>query len=234
MTMSDFEELLKRPALALIVSLPANQAELAQAAVEGGADAVKLHINVEHRASGNSFGSLERNLDVIRHIRALCGAALLGIVPGDAIEKVKQDEIAQLKQLGVDFVSLYAHHTPVWLLEDSEVIKMLAVDYTYALPDIAALQAQPFSAVEASIMRPELYGAPLSAADLSQYSQIAKQVRQPVVVPTQKRILEKELSALWHAGVSGVMIGAIVTGSDPDSVYQTTRRYKHTIEQISQ
>ena len=41
----------------LIVSLPSNDPAMAQAATGAGADAVKLHMNVTHDASGTRFGS---------------------------------------------------------------------------------------------------------------------------------------------------------------------------------
>ena len=44
----------QRPALA--VSLPLNDIALAKAAEEAGADALKIHINVHHDASGTHFG----------------------------------------------------------------------------------------------------------------------------------------------------------------------------------
>ena len=51
-------DLLKTNKMTLIVSLPENSLELALAAVEGGADALKVHCGVKHKASGVEFGSL--------------------------------------------------------------------------------------------------------------------------------------------------------------------------------
>ena len=45
--------------LAVLVSLPRNDAALAEEARDAGAQGLKIHVNVEHRASGNSFGTVE-------------------------------------------------------------------------------------------------------------------------------------------------------------------------------
>ena len=45
----------------LIASLPRNDPELARAALAGGADVLKVHLNVTHNASGVRFGSLCRS-----------------------------------------------------------------------------------------------------------------------------------------------------------------------------
>ena len=46
-----FVQLMDQRKFTLVVSLPSNDLELAKAALEGGADAVKVHCNVWHRAS---------------------------------------------------------------------------------------------------------------------------------------------------------------------------------------
>ena len=45
--------------MVLIASLPRNDPQLAQAALDNGADVIKLHINLRHHASGTHFGALE-------------------------------------------------------------------------------------------------------------------------------------------------------------------------------
>ena len=56
----------KRPAL--IASLPGNRLDLAKAAVECGADVVKVHMNVQHRASGLHFGTFEVDKETLQEI----------------------------------------------------------------------------------------------------------------------------------------------------------------------
>ena len=56
-----FKEMIRQNKFSLVVSLPSNDLELAKAALEGGAQAVKVHCNVWHRASGHTFGSYAEN-----------------------------------------------------------------------------------------------------------------------------------------------------------------------------
>lgn len=58
------------PGLQLFVSLPANDIKLAEAALASGADGLKVHINVGHRASGNRFGTLDSYADMFKDIRS--------------------------------------------------------------------------------------------------------------------------------------------------------------------
>ena len=77
-----FVELLSDRKFTLVVSLPANDLNLAKAALEGGADAVKVHCNVWHRASGHTFGTFEENKDFLKDLISLCGDVPVGLVPG--------------------------------------------------------------------------------------------------------------------------------------------------------
>lgn len=58
--------------MCLIASIPENNYEFAKAAWEAGVDAVKVHINVWHRASNNTFGTLEQNHEVFSKILRDC------------------------------------------------------------------------------------------------------------------------------------------------------------------
>ena len=87
--MSKFKELLERKPLSLVVSLPENDIALARAAMEEGADALKVHYNVGHRASGNHFGPLDMYAEVFRAIRSEFGGPL-GVVPSGIFYGAKE------------------------------------------------------------------------------------------------------------------------------------------------
>lgn len=70
-----------KPGLQLFVSLPANDIKLAEAALTAGADGLKVHINVGHRASGNRFGALDSYAGIFKEIRSRFDGPF-GIVPG--------------------------------------------------------------------------------------------------------------------------------------------------------
>lgn len=69
----DYTEMLTDNRFSVIAALPRNDLALAEAALEGGAQAVKVHCNVWHRASGNTFGTFAENRTFLRELIALCG-----------------------------------------------------------------------------------------------------------------------------------------------------------------
>ena len=228
--MNKVTELLKHK-ISLFVSLPGNQIEMYEAALQGGADVIKVHINVEHRASGNRFGTLEENLPFLQQI-ASERKVPLGIVPGDSADKVSNELIESLSKLQFDFFSLYAHHTPAWLMTDSRLSRMIAINNHYGVEQAAALTSVGVDILEASIMAPDSYGSLLTAQDLAAYRLLALTVDKPIVVPTQKLVRECDLEAMVRTGIRGIMIGAIVTGKTPESIYRTTKRYKELLAEI--
>lgn len=73
---------LKRKKFSLIASLPENSYEMAKIAWEAGADAIKVHINVFHRASQNTFGPLTEIRNTFERIIA-DSPVPVGIVAGE-------------------------------------------------------------------------------------------------------------------------------------------------------
>jgi hypothetical protein len=219
-----------RKRFALIVSLPKNTVELAAAALDGGADALKLHINVDHRASGTHFGTFSEEREHLRAIARLAkGRASLGIMPG-AESIASLEELEELATSGYEFLDCYIHHFPARYLSYKGLKKLLAVGSSYRPEDVPGLTGLGAEALEASVIEPEGYGRPLMTEDLSRYRWLSKVAKRPVVVPTQRKILPEEVASLASAGVSGIMIGAIVTGQEPDSVKKTTARFRESID----
>jgi len=67
--------------MALLVSLPENDPETAIAVQEAGADAIKVHLNCHHRASGTHFGPWQSERQRIGDIPSILQIPV-GIVPG--------------------------------------------------------------------------------------------------------------------------------------------------------
>ncbi|MFK4997521.1 hypothetical protein ACI2OX_08265 [Bacillus sp. N9] len=229
--MSRLIQLLNEKEFSLIVSLPANDMNLVKAAIDGGADAIKVHMNVFHRASGTSFGTLQENLSFFEEMNQLFTGPT-GIVPGDEPRKITQEDIHSLKDIGFDFLSLYAHAAPAWLQSLKELSVVVAVSDRYCERELEGVDASPFDMLEASIIQAEAYGSALTLQDLWHYRYICQRVHQPVIVPSQKRVAIEDLPALRETGVKGLMIGAIVTGTTADEVYVQTKKYKNAITML--
>ncbi len=222
--------LLSRLALGptLIVSLPANSLALAQAAVAGGADALKVHIHVHHDASGTQFGTLAQERE---NLAAILGLGLpVGIVPGAGASIATREEMHELAEMGVDFFDFYAHDTPAWLAHFSKMTRAIAINSVAERESLTDLEALGFEILEAAIIPHEGYGRPLTAADLAAYRLLRRSTRLPIILPTQRAIQPEEVSILTEdLGIEALMIGAIVTGREPDSLRTATARYAAAI-----
>lgn len=208
----------------LIVSLPANSYDLARAAADGGADALKIHLNVLHEASGTRFGGLAEERPALEQILSL--GLPTGIVPGAGEQMVSAQDMRDLAKMGVDFFDLYAHHMPAWLTHFDGMTRTVAIDHTAEASSIAHFEHLGFEMLEAAVVPHEGYGKPLSVQDLVTYRQIRQSTALPIILPTQRAIVPDEVAVLMtNIGLNALMIGAIVTGREPDTLRAATQRF---------
>lgn len=219
---------------ALLVSLPRNDLELAEAALGAGADGLKVHINLHHHASGLDTGSLDEEAPRLAEIIAL--GAPVGIVPGAGEAVASRAEMRRLDEMGIDFFDLYADDMRAWMLRmtDTEMSVMVAFGadcWPWGLVEDVHGESRP-AMIEASIVEHEGYGGPLTAADVSAYAEIASRSGLPVIVPTQRAICPDGVGVLRDAGTAGVLIGAIVTGTEPDGIAEATSAFRDAIDSL--
>jgi len=227
-----FHKMLQQNPFSLVASLSANDLDLAKAALDAGANAVKVHMNVLHVASQNQFGTFEDNREFLTKLLELAGDRPVGAVLGGGDAYITEEEKLELEEMGLDFVSCYAEHLPAFMLKGDKITKMVALHDTYdtILP---AVKTSEIQVVEASIMHPSQYGMPLTYFDVLQYRKICEAVDQPVLIPTQKKIRPEEVFALRDAGCKAVMIGAVVVGeSTPEAWYNATSAFRSAIDQL--
>lgn len=227
--MKRFVELLNQKKMTLVMSLPGNDPALCRAAFEEGADVVKVHINVEHRASGTHFGTLAEERKALEEMLADARGPM-GLVPGASVEAAARD-VQEASKLGFDFFSIYAHHMPIVTPPVSQTW-MVACDGSYSPDEVAAMEAMGAGVVEASIMPGAEYGQPLCMRDLLRYRALVSATRLPVVVPTQRLIRPEEVCALGQTGVRGLMIGAVVTGRGEESIRKAVSAFRNAIDRM--
>ena len=217
--------------MCLIASIPENNYEIAKAAWEAGADAVKVHINVWHRASNNTFGTLEQNNEVFTKILRDCPVPVGIVVGEDAF--VAEDNVDKAIEMGFDFISLYGHHTPASLAYRKDITNFFAVNSTYSLDEINAVSNSSFADIlEMSICLPETYGERLNAKDLVRYEYLSKHSAIPTVVPTQHLVLPTDVKALYKCGVKAVMVGAISMGKEIETISKTLKEFRKEIDKL--
>lgn len=216
--------------LKLMVSLPRNDAALAEAALAGGADALKVHINVEHRASGTVFGPLAEERPALEKVLGL--GAPVGLVVGGA-GAFSRDEMTAAVAMGFAFVDCYLSHAPAWYVEAARpAVPVVALGVTDPLERATSLARLGIGAVEASLTPPEEYHTPLRLHRVADYARLAACTELPVIVPTQHRITPDDVPVLVRTGVAALLLGAVVTGTEPDSLRAAVGDFRAAIDAI--
>lgn len=230
--MSRFVNEGKKRKFNLMVSIPENNIKMAEAAQENGADAIKIHINCHHRASGNNFGPWsEEKKNAVKIIESL--KIPLGIVPGALEQVASPKEMQEIEELGFDFWDCFSHHTPLYMFERLKMGRMMAIDFQTSLEQIPMLEEIGMQVLETSVINPINYGAPLNVHDLAYYKRIVDSKKKAIVmVPTQKKIMPCELKYLKEAGVNGIVIGIIVTGNTVKSLGKATAQFRAAIDML--
>jgi hypothetical protein len=212
----------------LLVSLPRNDAALAEAALAGGADALKVHLNVEHRASGTVFGSLADERPALEEILGL--GAPVGVVIG-GLGAFSRDEMSSAVAMGFAFVDCYLSHAPAWYIDAAyPAIAVVAVGVDDPLERVVGLSRLGIGAVEASLTPPDEYGTPLRLHRVADYARLAAMTELPVIVPSQHAIDPDDVPALLRAGVGAVLLGAVVTGSKAAPMQATVGAFRAAID----
>lgn len=214
----------------LIVSLPMNDPELALAVQKAGADAIKVHLNCHHRASGTLFGTWDEERKRIESIPSMLDIPV-GIVPG-AETVASMAEMESLKQLGFDFLDIFAHHIPPPFFSIEGMSKAIALDYTFPFELIPGLEALGMEIIESSVIHPDGYGKPLNGRDLANYQALITKARVPVFMPTQRKVTLPDVPFLSRVGFSGIAIGAVVTGKNFVEIAAVTGQFRHAMDQV--
>ncbi|PWJ95515.1 hypothetical protein C7380_105145 [Oceanotoga teriensis] len=230
----NYLKLLNQEKMTLITSLPQNDINLAKAAIEAGSDAVKVHVNVSHRASGNHFGTFEEEyIENLKDIVELCkkNNIPIGIVPGGD-DNIPMNEIEKVIESGFDFISLYDKHMNPMVLKNKNIYKMVALTNEYKLEWIKAYDNLPIDVLECSIMDPETYGTPMTVREILKYQSVRNNTIKPIVISTQRKIMPEQLWILNEMGINSIMIGAVVTGKDVEQFYKNTKDFRKAIDNL--
>lgn len=225
-----FIEMMNQEKLTLVFSSPLNDYKMLRAAWENGAEAVKVHLNVNHHASHTQFKTFAEEKDVLAKILA-DSPVPVGLVMGGSSADVVRD-LDDILAENFDFCSLYLHHTPLEVYQQKKLTKMSACDYTYSLDDIHALGKNGAEIIETSIVHPDEYGDLLTMKEIITYQQIREQVTIPMLVPSQKKVRVSDLSQLTEVGVNGLMIGAVVTGKTVETVSRSLASFRNGIDRL--
>ena len=214
----------------LMVSLPKNSPELARAAVDAGAQCLKVHINCHHFASDTRFGSWDEEKAVISEIKEICGDIPLGLVTGEE-KQPSTDDLAEISSFGFDFWDLFCRYTPPEFL-GLPMGKMVAIDSSWEPWLVQSLATLGIDVIESSIIPRDQYRGELNLEDLARYTRLARVSPMPILIPTQRAIKPSQISSLVQAGAAGITIGAVVTGLEAASLAQKTAEFRTAIDAL--
>lgn len=212
----------------LMVSLPKNDPELAEAAVKAGAQCLKVHVNCHHFASDTRFGSWTEEKKVIAEIQSVMGDIPLGIVTGEA-EQPSASDLEEIAHSGIDFWDLFCRYAPPEYLDLPNLGSMVAIDSSWEPWLVESLGALGVNVIESSIIPRDLYRSPLNLEDVARYRRLAQCSPMPILIPTQKAITPQQVSSLQKAGAAGLTIGAVVTGLEKNSLFDATAAFSEAI-----
>lgn len=227
----DLQGLFDSKPFVLLASLPRNDLSLARAALDAGADGLKVHINVHHRASGTRFGTLAEELPRLQAILEAARGRPVGIVAGETPE-LPDDLPAELARLGFAFLSIYIDHLPAGWLPQSPIPLVPCPRPGTPREEVAALPHLGATAIELGLVPPEGYRQPLTAADVIRYAAYTAAVSVPCLVPTQRAIRPQDVPALCRAGVRGLLVGAVVTGLEADGMAMVVQAFRAAIDAL--
>ncbi|MED4751853.1 hypothetical protein [Brevibacillus choshinensis] len=227
--MNRFQQALTEKPFLLLVSLPKNEEELARTVLEEGADGLKVHMNVHHRASGNSFGPLSHYRELFSSIRSQFDGPF-GIVPAGSPQDLDPAELSQLSSVGIDFISIYGQHFPAAQMRIEGVARTFAIDDQFDLSLLEVVKHFPMAALEASIVPGAEYGTPLVFADLLKYRYLVKKAGIPVMVPTQRKVVPADIPALRDTGVRVLLAGAMALGTTTEEIKRSVAALRNAID----
>jgi len=112
-------------------------------------------------------------------------------------------EIKHMTKLGCDFIVFPATNTPLAILQNDEVGKILEVEASLGEGLLRAANEMPIDAV---IIANEREGDFLAWQHLMLFQRFADLLTKPLLVSIPSNVTVDELQALWEAGVDGVVI----------------------------
>lgn len=210
------------PALLLIVALPTADADHVDAAVRGGAEAVIVRVSVQD----DSAMEEKRLIEVL----AACQNKPCGVVPvGVTAREIERVQL--FASLGFDFVIISANDSPD-ILQVENIGKVIVVDHTFDKEMIKTVNDLDIDAVEFALSRPEGFGKHFSIRDLMYFKYLRNLIRRPIVVRGERSIQPADVWRLAEVGIEGLVIDALVTGSDPTSIKNAAAGYCEAITRL--
>ena len=123
---------------------------------------------------------------------------------GGWLTKSTQEGIEQISKSGCDFIVFPAANTPLAILKDDEMGKVLEVESSISEGSLRAVNELPIDAVLIASEQEGSYS--LTWHHLILFQRFANFLTKPLLVSIPPEVTSVEFKALWEAGVDGVVI----------------------------
>jgi hypothetical protein len=130
------------------------------------------------------------------------------------LEKIRQKELKQLKDAGCDFIVFPAESTPLGIIEEEAMGKVIEIDTTISDPLLRSIVELPVDAVLVSVVRGKENS--LTWSDLMILQKFGGFPKKPLLAQIPSKVSSAELEVLWEAGVM-----AVITEGDIDKLRKT-------------
>ncbi|MDI6730964.1 MAG: hypothetical protein QME05_00080 [Candidatus Margulisbacteria bacterium] len=222
--MSKLIDLINNNKLTLIVSLPENDLEMAEAAFAAGADALQLLLNMRE------FNTIDQERKTIINILKIVEAPI-GISIGSHKDLHKK-ELNEIEKLGFDYINIGVEHLSPDLLKSKKLARVLSLNSRYTLDELIELTHNSFQAVDAAIIPTADPETDLVVGDLQSYISIILSANLPVIIPTQRHIRPSEVSIIADTGAKGLLLTKTVLGTTAKHVADAVCKFKTAIDEM--
>jgi len=216
--LSPFESLSGAP---LIANLPHNSLEYASAAEEAGVSAIVVGIEKTELAFPGLFAGFDAQEQNIQEI-VTTASTRVGISIGEA-RPLTRETWERIMGKGFDFVNMYAHQMPLFVLNDNRIKKFVSIGPGYMLEQVRVIsELEQVAALEAAIVSSQAKLYPFGLLDLSTLALIARLTTKPVFLRTQKKVTPGDIPLVLKTGVRGLTL-------DPSILEPGLEEYRYAV-----
>jgi hypothetical protein len=202
--MSKLLKMLKEKPLTLIVHLPDNKVELAQAAEAAGAEALMIDQGFDEDK-------------ILKAVKIPVGLNATEKLTG----KNKYDFVNFPAEALLEFGKL------------KKIARIAELNESYTLDKLMQVDEKEIDAVDAAIIPLHQFGKELVVGDLQNYIAITlSSAKLPVIIPTQRHIKPSEVAIIWDTGVKGLMLTRVVLGETAKSLEKAVKEYQIAIDDL--
>lgn len=220
--------------------------EFVDAALEGGAQALKLRCNqngVGGFSNGVYSGPFQTRKAFLKEAVEHAGDVPVGLVPGIPGNVLTRAECAEAEEIGIDFLNCDPTYMPPYMMDTPNISKVLCYTYENRSPELINwLNEDPkVDVIEVGLLPHSEFGKRLCYHDIMWYRDIVKRFKKPLIATAERHILPEEIKYLYDEGIHSLMIGLSVYYEflkqeggplTTDFVKRITAQYREAIEKL--